>query len=200
MVGAEAIGHLKNQFFEYGRHNLADLVSFERKVVQRGLTNLAELRSELAALEQQVLSYGRASLGDLEKRMAQSVAALLGAKWPVHRWPVYVFMAGAMICMLTSSVCHLLGCCDFHLTQVFWRFDYAAIAVLIVTSFFPPVYYSFLCYPKLRLFYLTSTTLLGAPLGPCAPEALTHARSGLPGCCNQVDLLMPAAERELPRL
>ena len=47
--------------------------------------------------------------------------------------------------------------------QLVWRFDYAGIVVLIVTSFFPPVYYGFLCEPLLRNFYLLSTLLLGDP-------------------------------------
>ena len=46
--------------------------------------------------------------------------------------------------------------------QLIWRFDYAGIVVLIVTSFVPPVYYGFLCEAVLRNFYLLSTLLLGA--------------------------------------
>lgn len=46
-----------------------------------------------------------------------------------------------MVCLLTSATCHLFGCCAAHITAVMWRFDYAGIAVLIVASFFPPVYY-----------------------------------------------------------
>ena len=38
-------------------------------------------------------------------------------------------------------------------------------AVLIVASFFPPVHFGFLCAPHLRLFYLATTTLLGASMG-----------------------------------
>ena len=51
--------------------------------------------------------------------------------------------------------------------QLVWRFDYAGIVVLIVTSFFPPVYYGFLCEPLLRNFYLLSTLLLGEPCPVC---------------------------------
>ncbi|GFR50764.1 hypothetical protein Agub_g13032 [Astrephomene gubernaculifera] len=82
--------------------------------------------------------------------------------WPIPRWPVYVFMAGAMTCLFLSAVCHLFGCCSKHLAQIIWRFDYAGIAILIVASFYPPVYYEFLCQPYWRIFYLTTTTLMGA--------------------------------------
>ena len=71
-----------------------------------------------------------------------------------------------MACLLTSSVCHLFGCCPPHTALLMWRFDYAGIAVLIVSSFFPPVYYGFLCHPPQRAFYLLTTCLLGERLSP----------------------------------
>jgi hypothetical protein len=46
--------------------------------------------------------------------------------------------------------------------QAIWKYDYAGIVVLIVTSFVPPVYYGFLCQPLLRNFYMISTLSLGA--------------------------------------
>lgn len=45
--------------------------------------------------------------------------------WPVPRWPLFVFMAGAMACLLLSATCHLLGCCNRHIAASIWRFDYA---------------------------------------------------------------------------
>lgn len=69
----------------------------------------------------------------------QTLASFAEVEWPARRWPVYVFLGGAMICLLTSSICHLLGCCAAHINLVVWRFDYVGIAVLIVASFFPPV-------------------------------------------------------------
>ena len=38
---------------------------------------------------------------------------------------------------------------------------HAGIALLLVTSFFPPVYYGFLCEPFWMVFYLVTTTILG---------------------------------------
>jgi len=80
----------------------------------------------------------------------------------VTRWPLYVFFGGAMTCLLASSVCHLFGCCSQHVASIIWRFDYVGIAVLIVTSYFPPVYYGFLCLPFWQKFYLWSASLFGA--------------------------------------
>ena len=55
------------------------------------------------------------AVADLEAAVQRAVAAALDARWPVRRWPVYVFTAGAMVCMLTSAVCHLFGCCAAHI-------------------------------------------------------------------------------------
>lgn len=74
---------------------------------------------------------------------------------------VYVYFAGACVCLLTSGVCHLLGCCQRHVAEMVWRFDYAGIAVLIVTSFVPAMYYAFLCQPFWRNFYLITTVSMG---------------------------------------
>lgn len=65
--------------------------------------------------------------------------------------------------------------------QLIWRFDYAGIVVLIVTSFVPPVYYGFLCEPLLRNFYLLSTLTLGAsPFGAAARLHGSFGRLGTP--------------------
>ena len=65
-----------------------------------------------------VAAYGSDGLRGLEGKYARLVAALSDAQWPTQRWPVHVFTAGAMTCLLTSSFCHLFGCCDWHWTKV----------------------------------------------------------------------------------
>eukprot|EP00201_Polytomella_parva_P020082 CAMPEP_0175039790 /NCGR_PEP_ID=MMETSP0052_2-20121109/837_1 /TAXON_ID=51329 ORGANISM="Polytomella parva, Strain SAG 63-3" /NCGR_SAMPLE_ID=MMETSP0052_2 /ASSEMBLY_ACC=CAM_ASM_000194 /LENGTH=456 /DNA_ID=CAMNT_0016301797 /DNA_START=445 /DNA_END=1815 /DNA_ORIENTATION=+ len=81
--------------------------------------------------------------------------------WPVEKWPIYVFLMGVMICLLTSSICHLFGCCQAHIALIIWRFDYAGIAILIVSSFYPTVWYGFLCHSTIRWTYLLVTTFMG---------------------------------------
>ena len=60
--------------------------------------------------------------------------------------------------------------------QKIWRYDYAGIVVLIVTSFVPVVYYSFLCNPLIRNFYLLTTVGLGAS---CCPASTPPCFLGL---------------------
>ncbi|WVZ90353.1 hypothetical protein U9M48_036662 [Paspalum notatum var. saurae] len=81
---------------------------------------------------------------------------------PITRWPLLAYLGGAMLCLLTSAVCHLILCHSERTAYVTLRLDYAGIATLIVTSFYPLAYYSFLCHPALQRLYMGSITALGA--------------------------------------
>ncbi|RWR91295.1 heptahelical transmembrane protein 2 [Cinnamomum micranthum f. kanehirae] len=79
----------------------------------------------------------------------------------VPRWPWFMFLGGAMSCLSCSSLSHLLACHSHRLNLFFWRLDYAGISIMIVSSFFPPIYYAFLCHPIARLLYLSTISILG---------------------------------------
>lgn len=79
----------------------------------------------------------------------------------IPRWPWFVFLGGAMTCLICSSLSHLLACHSKRFNFFFWRLDYAGITLMIICSFFAPIYYAFFCYPYTSLFYLTSISLLG---------------------------------------
>ncbi|WOL16942.1 heptahelical transmembrane protein 4-like isoform X1 [Canna indica] len=80
---------------------------------------------------------------------------------PVTRWPFFTFLGGAMLCLLISSLCHLLVCHSKRTAYIMLHLDYAGIAALIVTSFFPVVFYSFLCQPFYRHIYRGFITTFG---------------------------------------
>ncbi|KAJ0960345.1 hypothetical protein J5N97_001829 [Dioscorea zingiberensis] len=77
------------------------------------------------------------------------------------RWPFFIFLSGSMFCLLSSSACHLFSCHSHRLNLLLIRVDYAGIAVMIVASFFPPIYYIFQCDTHWQLLYLSSITALG---------------------------------------
>jgi len=79
----------------------------------------------------------------------------------IPRWPWFVFLAGGMGCLAFSSLSHLLACHSKRFNLFFWRLDYAGISLMIVCSFYAPIYYVFFCNPYIRLFYLTSISVLG---------------------------------------
>ncbi|KAG8485794.1 hypothetical protein CXB51_019189 [Gossypium anomalum] len=79
----------------------------------------------------------------------------------IPKWPWFVFLSGAMGCLVCSSVSHLFACHSRRFSLFFWRLDYAGISLMIVCSFFAPVYYAFFCHPYSCFFYLTSISVLG---------------------------------------
>lgn len=91
--------------------------------------------------------------------VANMIAPLLAPTIP--RWPFFAFLGGAMFCLLASSTCHLLSCHSQRLAYIMLRLDYAGIAALIATSFYPPVYYSFMCHPFFCNLYLGFITIIG---------------------------------------
>ncbi|CAN1811848.1 Heptahelical transmembrane protein 3 [Linum perenne] len=78
------------------------------------------------------------------------------------RWPWFVYLAGAMGCLICSSLSHLLACHSKTFNLFFWRLDYAGISLMIVSSFYAPIYYIFNCIPTARFFYLSTITIVGA--------------------------------------
>ncbi|ESW10277.1 hypothetical protein PHAVU_009G195500 [Phaseolus vulgaris] len=79
----------------------------------------------------------------------------------IPRWPWFVFLAGGMGCLAFSSISHLMACHSKCFNLFFWRLDYAGISLMIVCSFYAPIYYVFFCNPYIRTFYLTSITVFG---------------------------------------
>ncbi|XP_050374275.1 heptahelical transmembrane protein 2 [Argentina anserina] len=79
----------------------------------------------------------------------------------IPSWPWFVFLSGAMGCLICSSLSHLFACHSKRFNFFFWRLDYAGISLMIVCSFFAPIYYTFHCNPYSRLFYLSSISVLG---------------------------------------
>ncbi|KAL1563510.1 heptahelical transmembrane protein 2-like isoform X1 [Salvia divinorum] len=79
----------------------------------------------------------------------------------VPLWPWLVFLGGAMTCLIFSTVSHLFACHSRRFYFFFWRLDYVGISLMIVCSFFAPIYYAFSDLPHWRFLYLSSITLVG---------------------------------------
>ncbi|KAL6539633.1 hypothetical protein OROHE_011404 [Orobanche hederae] len=80
---------------------------------------------------------------------------------PLPAWPWFVFLSGAMSCLIFSTISHLFACHSKRFYFFFWRLDYAGISLMIVSSFFAPVYYTFPDHPHWLLLYLSSITIFG---------------------------------------
>lgn len=113
------------------------------------------------------------------------------------RWPFYVFLAGSMFCLFSSAVCHLFSCHSHHVNTLLLRIDFVGITTMIITSFFPPVYYIFLCSPRWQLIYLSGITLFGlftiiALLSPTLSSGKNRAPRALLFCSMALLGLIPA--------
>ncbi|MQL91168.1 hypothetical protein Taro_023772 [Colocasia esculenta] len=97
-----------------------------------------------------------------KEEVVNKVAAPPPTLEPITRWPFLAFLCGSMFCLLTSSVCHLISCHSQKMAYIMLRLDYVGISALIVTSFYPLVFYSFMCRPFLCNLYMGFITGFGA--------------------------------------
>lgn len=65
----------------------------------------------------------------------------------VSRWPIFVFIASAMICLMCSSIFHLFNAHSSKMNRNLSSLDYAGTSILVAGSFYPIIYYPFYCYP-----------------------------------------------------
>ena len=68
-----------------------------------------------------------------------------GIKNKVRRWPIFVFLASAIICLSCSACFHLFYIHSEKLSKMLARLDYAGISLLLAGSCYPPYYYFFYC-------------------------------------------------------
>lgn len=71
------------------------------------------------------------------------------------------FFAGAIICLGMSSAFHTLHCHSECIGKLFSKLDYCGIAMLIMGSFVPWLYYGFYCDYRPKLIYLSIVVVLG---------------------------------------
>ncbi|KAE8707680.1 Heptahelical transmembrane protein ADIPOR3 [Hibiscus syriacus] len=133
-------------------HNLSD----ELKTTLPSLSNVGQL---LYNCLPDRFSTTNQSSRSMKEDVGSIIAPLMVR--PITRWPFFAFLCGAMFCLLASSACHLLSCHSERISYIVRRLDYAGIAALISTSFYPPVYYSFICEPFFLNLYLGFITILG---------------------------------------
>uniref|UniRef100_A0A673K306 Adiponectin receptor protein 1-like n=1 Tax=Sinocyclocheilus rhinocerous TaxID=307959 RepID=A0A673K306_9TELE len=81
---------------------------------------------------------------------------------PVQEKVVFgVFFLGAVLCLCFSWLFHTVYCHSEKVSRTFSKLDYSGIALLIMGSFVPWLYYSFYCSPQPRLIYLSVVCVLG---------------------------------------
>ena len=64
----------------------------------------------------------------------------------VKKWPLFVFLFGAIVCLSMSTFFHLCHVHSEEFANFVARLDYAGISLLIAGSCFPIYYYSYFCF------------------------------------------------------
>jgi len=72
-----------------------------------------------------------------------------------------VFLLGAQCQMLFSTIFHTFNCHSPDALKWLARLDYTGISLMIVGSYFPPLYYGFGCHNVERIVYLVLVSLFG---------------------------------------
>lgn len=80
---------------------------------------------------------------------------------PIDIFIFTVFLICAQLQMLFSTLFHAYCCTTQKAYKLLAILDYTGISVMIVGSFFPPLYYGFYCNPGWRLLYMLSISSLG---------------------------------------
>ena len=78
----------------------------------------------------------------------------------VARWPIFVFIICAIICLGCSTVYHVFHEISANVSAFLSRLDYAGVSLLIAGSCYPPVYYIFYCEPLFTTIFLFGITTI----------------------------------------
>lgn len=70
----------------------------------------------------------------------------------LSRWPVFVQLICAIICLGCSAIFHLFSAHSHKTHAILNRLDYAGISILIAGSCYPPYFYFFYCEPCKNFF------------------------------------------------
>ncbi|EDW98019.2 adiponectin receptor protein isoform X1 [Drosophila yakuba] len=71
------------------------------------------------------------------------------------------FFIGAIVCLGFSFAFHTLSCHSVEMGRLFSKLDYCGIALLIMGSFVPWLYYGFYCHYQPKVIYLSVVSILG---------------------------------------
>ncbi len=84
----------------------------------------------------------------------ENLSFIQKSKSPLKRWPLFIMLSSAILCLLFSALFHLFGTMNKTTNKILSRFDYGGISLLIAGSCYPPYYYFFNCDIFLRNIYL----------------------------------------------
>jgi predicted membrane channel-forming protein YqfA (hemolysin III family) len=73
----------------------------------------------------------------------------------VNKWPIFIYILSTIICLSFSTLYHLFNAHSHHVKIWMNSLDYAGITVMMLGSFYPPIYYIFFCDELWVVIYLS---------------------------------------------
>ncbi|CAK8694573.1 unnamed protein product [Clavelina lepadiformis] len=73
----------------------------------------------------------------------------------------FLFFLGAVLCLSFSTLFHTVGCHSERVFRIFGKLDYSGIALMIMGSFVPWIYYTFYCDTEPKIIYMSVVCILG---------------------------------------
>jgi len=73
----------------------------------------------------------------------------------------FLFFLGALMCLSFSTIFHTMSCHSERVLKIFGKLDYSGIALMIMGSFVPWIYYSFYCDSEPKVIYMSCICVLG---------------------------------------
>ena len=77
----------------------------------------------------------------------------------LHRWPIFIMLISAILCLSFSTQYHILGVISKKINSFSSRFDYGGISLLIAGSCYPPYYYFSIVIIFFKSIYLCFITI-----------------------------------------
>lgn len=166
MPFAQAISNFTSNFFQ-GVSNKLDFSYYYRDYIENinfVLSNIKNSTTNFTDSISDIIDDVSYKLSDLQENLLELMEMerlpLDSSKYSssnrnLKRWPIFVMLTSAIICLSFSALFHLMGTLSKEIFNIFSRLDYAGISLLVAGSCYPPYFYFFQCEPFLRNAYLT---------------------------------------------
>ena len=169
MPFAQTISNFTSNFFQ-GVSNKLDFSYYYRDYIENiniVLSNIKNSTTNFTDSISDIIDDVSYKLSDLQEKLLELMEMerlpldsniYSSSNRNLKRWPIFVMLTSAIICLSFSALFHLMGTLSKETFNIFSRLDYAGISLLIAGSCYPPYFYFFHCEPFLRNAYLTFIT------------------------------------------
>jgi adiponectin receptor len=112
--------------------------------------NISSVQYYINKTNMQLIEFRDTIIDNLESKEMEWVDVYTSSKdkknTNIKKWPLFVFLFGAVSCLSMSSLFHLYFVHSKDTSEFLARLDYAGISLLIAGSCFPIYYYSYFCF------------------------------------------------------